>query len=163
MTTRYKARQRPAYFCSAYWRSDLQECCGRITAVTLDDLVVQEVLRALEPAALELSLRAIENVEQERQRLHEQWRQKRERAQYEVGRAERQYHAVEPENRLVVRTLEARWEEALKKQRELEEEYHRFLAKLPATLSAPDRERIQALSQNVPSLWYAGGTTATDR
>ena len=136
MSTRYKTRQRPAYFCNEYWRSDLQECCGRITAATLDDLVVKELLRALEPAALELSLRAIENVEQERQRLHDQWRQKLERVQHEVGRAERQYHAVEPENRLVARTLEARWEEALKKQRQLEEEYHRFLAKLPATLSA---------------------------
>jgi DNA invertase Pin-like site-specific DNA recombinase len=163
LSTRYKARQRPAYFCNEYWRSDRQECCGRITAATLDDLVVQELLRALEPAALELSLRAIENVEQERQRLHEQWRQKLERVQHEVGRAERQYHAVEPENRLVARTLEARWEEALKKQRTLEEEYHRFLAKLPATLSPTDRERIQALSQNVPTLWYATGTTALDR
>jgi DNA invertase Pin-like site-specific DNA recombinase len=163
MTTRYKTRQRPAYFCNEYWRSDLQECCGRITAATLDDLVVRELLRALEPAALELSLRAIENVEQERKRLHDQWRQKLERVQYEVSRAERQYHAVEPENRLVARTLEARWEEALKKQRELEEEHHRFLAKLPATLSATDRERIQALSRNVPSLWHAEGTTAVDR
>jgi DNA invertase Pin-like site-specific DNA recombinase len=163
MSTRYKARQRPAYFCNEYWRSNLQECCGRITAVTLDELVVRELLHALEPAALELSLRAIENVEQERQRLHDQWRQKLERMQYEVSRAERQYHAVEPENRLVGRTLEARWEEALKKLRTLEEEYHRFLAKLPATLSAADRERIQALAQNVPSLWNAAGTTATDR
>lgn len=163
MSTLYKTRQRPSYYCNEYWRSDLQECCGRITAATLDDLVVQEVLRALEPAALELSLRAIENVEQERKRLHDQWRQKLERVQHEVGRAERQYHAVEPENRLVVRTLEARWEEALKKQRELKEEYHRFLAKLPTTLNATDRERIQALSQNVPSLWHAAGTTAKDR
>jgi DNA invertase Pin-like site-specific DNA recombinase len=163
MSTRYKARQRPAYFCNEYWRSDLPECCGRITATALDDLVAQELLRALEPATLELSLRAIENVEQERKRLHDQWRQKLERAQYEVGRAERQYHATEPENRLVARTLEARWEEALKKRRELEEEHHRFLAKLPATLSATDRERIQALSQNVPSLWNAADTTALDR
>jgi DNA invertase Pin-like site-specific DNA recombinase len=163
MSTVYKTRQRPAYFCNEYWRSELQECCGRITAQTLDDLVVRELLRALEPAALELSLRAIENVEQERKRLHDQWRQKLERVQYDVSRAERQYHAVEPENRLVVRTLEARWEEALKKQRELEEEYHRFLTKLPATLSATDRERIQSLSQNVPSLWHAADTAATDR
>ena len=57
----------------------------------------------------------------------------------DVARAERQYHAVEPENRLVARTLEARWEDALKKQRQVEEDYHRFLAKLPATLSGADR------------------------
>jgi DNA invertase Pin-like site-specific DNA recombinase len=163
MSTRYKTDQQPSYYCNEYWRSALQEPCSRITASALDELVVRELFRALEPAALELSLRAIENVEQERQRLHDQWRQKLERAQYEVGRAERQYHAVEPENRLVARTLEARWEEALKKQRQVEEEYHRFLAKLPATLSATDRERIQALSQNVPSLWNAAATTAADR
>ena len=163
MSTRYKTRQRPAYFCNEYWRSDLQECCGRITAATVDDLVVKELLRALEPAALELSLRAVENLEQERKRLHDQWRQKLERVQHEVDRAQRQYHAVEPENRLVARTLEARWEEALKKQRQLEEEYHRFLSKLPAMLSDKDRERIQALSQDVSSLWNAAETTAADR
>ena len=45
----------------------------------------------------------------------------------------------------------------------MEEEYHRFLAKLPATLSAADRERIQALSESVATLWHAAGTSALDR
>ena len=102
---------------------------------------------ALEPAALDLSLRAIENAERERKRLHDQWRQTLERARQDVERAERQYHAVEPENRLVARTLEARWEDALKKQRQVEEDYHRFLARLPATLSGADRQRIRSLSE----------------
>jgi DNA invertase Pin-like site-specific DNA recombinase len=164
LATRYKAPQQPSSYFKRYWRPDgALEDCGRITAAVLDDLVVKELLRALEPASLELSLRAIENVEQERQRLHDHWRQKLERVQHEVSRAERHYHAVEPDNRLVARTLEARWEEALKKQRQLEEEYHRFLAKLPTTLSATDRERIQALAQNVPSLWNAAETTVADR
>ena len=123
----------------------------------------REVLRALEPAALELSLRAIENVEQERKRLHDQWRQTLERARQEVARAERQYHAVEPENRLVARTLEARWEDALKKQRQVEEEYHRFLAKLPATLSAADRERIQVAFRERRHALARAGTSAVDR
>ena len=164
LETRYKTHQQPSYYVKRYWRrSGVLEQCGRITAAVLDDLVVKELLRALEPASLELSLRAIENVEQERQRLHDHWRQKLERVQHEVSRAERRYHAVEPDNRLVARTLEARWEEALKKQRQMEEEYHRFLAKLPTTLSATDRERIQALAQNVPSLWNAADTTTADR
>src|SRR5262249_33116075 len=82
---------------------------------------------------------------------------------HEAERAERQYHAVEPENRLVARTLEARWEEALKQQRQVEEDYHRFLAKLPATLSAADRERDRDLSRNVAALWHAAGTSVQDR
>jgi transposase-like protein len=163
MTTRYKADKRPGYYCGEYWRLALDEPCGHISAATLDDLVAREVLRALEPAALDLSLRAIENVEQERKRLHDQWRQTLERARQDVARAERQYHAVEPENRLVARTLESRWEDALKKLRQAEEDYHRFLAKLPPTLSGADRQRIQALSDSVATLWHAPGTSALDR
>lgn len=163
MATRYKEDKRPSYYCGEYWRLPLHEPCGHISAATLDDLVAREVLRALEPAALDLSLRAIENVEQERKRLHDQWRQTLERARQDVVRAERQYHAVEPENRLVARTLEARWEEALKNLRQAEEEYHRSLAKLPATLSNADRQRILSLSKSVSTLWHAPGTSALDR
>jgi DNA invertase Pin-like site-specific DNA recombinase/transposase-like protein len=163
MATRYKTDKRPSYYCGEHSRSPLDGYCGHISAATLDDLVAREVLRALEPAALDLSLRAIENVEQERKRLHDQWRQTLERMRQDVARAERLYHAVEPENRLVARTLEARWEDALKKQRQAEEEYHRFLAKLPATLSVADRQRIKSLSDSVAELWRAPGTSAPDR
>jgi DNA invertase Pin-like site-specific DNA recombinase len=163
MTTRYKADKKPGYHCGEYWRLALDEPCGCIAATTLDDLVAREVLCALEPAALDLSLRAIEGAERERKRLHDQWHQTLERARQDVARAERQYHAVEPENRLVARTLEERWEEALKKQRQVEEDYHRFLARLPATLSEADRQRIRSLSTSVAALWHAPGTTASDR
>ncbi len=163
MASRYKADKRPSYYCGEHARSPMIEYCGHISAATLDALVAREVLRALEPAALDLSLRAIENVEQERNRLHRQWRQALERVGQEVARAERQYQAVEPENRLVARTLEARWEDALKKQRQVEEEYHRFRAKLPATIGAADRERIKSLSGSIATLWHAAGTSAVDR
>jgi len=163
MMTHYHTGKRPSYYCGEKSRSPLDEYCGHISAATLDDLVAREVLRALEPATLDLSLRAIENVEQERKRLHDQWRQTLERARQEVARAERQYQSVEPENRLVARSLEARWEETLKKQREAEEEYHRFLVRLPATLSVADRERIQTLSKSIATLWNAPETSAADR
>jgi DNA invertase Pin-like site-specific DNA recombinase/transposase-like protein len=163
IATRYKTDKRPSYYCGEHSRSPLDGYCGHISAATLDDLVTREVLRALEPAALDLSLRAIENVEQERKRLHDQWRQTLERARQDVARAERQYHAVESENRLVARTLEARWEDALKKQRQAEEEHHRFLAKLPATLGVADRQRIKSLSESVATLWHAPETSALDR
>ena len=163
MSTRYKTDKRPSYYCGEYWRQALDEPCGHIAAATLDELIASEVLRALEPASLELSLRAIENVEQERKRLHDHWRQTLERARHEAERAERQYHAVEPENRLVARTLEERWEEELKKVRQAEEDYDRFLGKLPTTLSAADRQRIKSLSDSVVALWDAPETSAQDR
>lgn len=166
MNTRYPGDKKPSYQCTEYYKdvlAELTEPCGRIAAATLDNLVTREVLRALEPAALELSLRAIENVERDRKRLHTQWRQRLERVGHEVARAERQYQLIEPENRLVARTLEARWEETLKRQREAEEEYNRFLAQQPATLSSVERNRICSLSENIAQLWNAESTTAIDR
>ena len=79
-----------------------------------------------------------------------------------TGRA-RHFHAVEPENRLVGRELERRWEEALHEQRRLEEEYDRFARAQPATLSAAEREQIRSLAQAIPALWQAVTTTPADR
>lgn len=163
MQTRYSGDKKPSYYCAEYLRLPLEEPCGHIAAAPLDELIAREALRALEPATLELSLLAIANIEQERQRLHDHWKQTLERARQDAARAERHYQAVEPENRLVARTLEARWEEALNKQRQAEEEYHRFLAKLPVTLSDSDREKIVALSASLPTLWNAAETSALDR
>jgi DNA invertase Pin-like site-specific DNA recombinase len=166
MNTRYPGDKKPCYQCNEFYTAKVaqfSEPCGRIAAATLDDLVTSEVLRALEPAALELSLRAIEEVERDRKRLHEQWHQRLQRVRQEAARAERQYQLTEPENRLVARTLEARWEEALTRQRQEEEEYNRFLAQQPATLTSAERNRIRALSENVGHLWNAEGTSVIDR
>jgi DNA invertase Pin-like site-specific DNA recombinase len=137
--------------------------CQGLAGRPLDDLVAAQVLAALEPAALELSLVAADDLEQERARLHRVRQQEVERAGYEAQRAQRQYDAVEPENRLVARELERRWEEALKEQRRWEEAYARFCRAQPAGLSAAEREQIRALAQDLPALWCAAGTTATDR
>ena len=121
------------------------------------------MLRAVEPAALELSLRAAERVEQDRERLHRHWRQRLERAEYEADRARRQYDAVDPENRLVARELERQWEQKLAEQQRLEEDYARFQHEQPRHLTAADRERIRALAADVPALWQAATTTMADR
>src|SRR5207244_612486 len=81
----------------------------------------------------------------------------------EAQRAERQYQAVEPENRLVARSLEQRWEASLRTQRALQEQYDRFVQDQPRQLSADDRSRIRALADDLPALWHSPQTTAADR
>jgi hypothetical protein len=137
--------------------------CQGLAGRVLDDLVAAQVLAALEPAALELNLAASDDIQQERARLHRNWQQQLERAHYVAERARRQYDAVEPENRLVARDLERRWEDALKEQRRLEEEYARFGHNQPQGLSAGEREQIRALARDLPALWHAPATTAADR
>ena len=157
----YRTKGKPYYVCSLR-RLEGSNCCG-LGAAAIDDLVGQQVLRALEPAAVELSLQAVQQVHQERERLHRHWQQRLERASQEAHRAERQYQTVEPENRLVARTLEQRWEEALRQERALQEEYERFLQDQPRQLGAAERQRIQALARDIPALWQAPETTAAER
>lgn len=82
-------------------------------------MIAGRILAAITPAALEASLAAVADVEQQRRQLAEQWRTRLERARYDTERAARQFHAVEPENRLVGRELERRWEEAPKNEQSL--------------------------------------------
>jgi hypothetical protein len=137
--------------------------CQSLTGGPLDALVSAWVLRALEPSALEVSFQVAADVEAQRHKLHQHWQQRLERAQYAVARAERQYSAVEPENRLVARSLERQWEEALAAHETLQADYRRFLVDQPMTLSAPEREAIRRLAQDIPTLWQASSTTVADR
>ena len=157
----YRTKAKPYYECMRR-KLEGSSCCG-LGAAAVDDLVSQQLLRALEPAAMELSLQAMRNVHQERERLHHHWEQRLQRAVQEAQRAERQYHAVEPENRLVARSLEQRWEESLRTQCALQEEYDRFLQDQPRQLSEDERVQILALAGDIPTLWNSPQTPAADR
>lgn len=137
--------------------------CQSLSGQCLEALVSTQVLEALQPAALELHLAAAADVAQERQRLHQHWQQQLERARYETERAARQYQTVEPENRLVARELERRWEVALTEQNRLTQDYERFCRSQPATLSAAEQEQIRLLARDIPQLWHADTTTTAER
>jgi hypothetical protein len=137
--------------------------CQYLPGEPIDAFVSQWVLTALEPAALTLSLEATAHLEQERQTLDQLWQQRLERAAYEAERAARHYRAIEPEHRLVARQLAKDWEEKLTAQRQLQEEYERFVQAQPQSLSGAEREAIAQLAHNIPALWHAATTTMAER
>jgi DNA invertase Pin-like site-specific DNA recombinase len=153
----------PRYFCAAKQVVYGEPRCQSLAARALDDEVVRLTLKALTPAALEVSLQVAQDILKQRTAAEAHWLQRLERAAYEAERAARQYHAVEPENRLVARTLESAWEEKLCVQRELQESYERFLCEQPKTLTAAEQEQIRRLAGDVPLLWHADSTTDADR
>jgi DNA invertase Pin-like site-specific DNA recombinase len=164
MATRYSNNGHSLrYSCSCMAVDYAAPYCQSLVGSPLDELITREVFRALTPAALEISLKVAEDLEQERARHLALWEQRLERARYEVERAGRQYNAVEPENRLVARTLEKQWEQALEAEETLKMEYARFVAREPAVLSVEQREAIQRLSSDIPALWHASTTTSADR
>jgi len=157
------SRNRYSYVCSRE-RSDYGGAlCQHFSGALLDEAVSQQALQALQPAALEVSLRVAEDLEADQARLYGQWRNQLERARYDADRAERQYHAVEPENRLVARTVEKAWEEKLAAERKLQEEFTRFRAHHPQTLTTDQKEQILALASDIPALWRAENTTNVQR
>ena len=163
MLVHYNGRK-PYYFClGGYSHQGTGKTCQMISGLVLDNMVAEHAMKALQPAALELSLTAAENIEQERRELHQHWRQRLERAEYEVDRARRQYNAVEPENRLVVRELERQWETVLLEKRKLDEQYHRFQSERPDRLSSDQRAAILSLASDIPALWKAASTSNADR
>jgi hypothetical protein len=163
MRTLYQAHGKAQYACNHRLLTGEGPRCPGLAARAVDGLIAQQVLRALEPAAVELSMQVHADVEQERKRLEKHWQQRRQRARYDVELAERRYQAVDPDNRLVASTLEKRWEELLAQDKQLQEEYDRFLRQTPVGLSAAERARITALTSDIPTLWNAPGTTNVDR
>jgi hypothetical protein len=137
--------------------------CQQMAARSLDDQVVAQVLSALAPAALELSVTAARQIEARRAEVDRIWRQRLERADFLCDRARRQYQLAEPENRLVARQLEREWEAALAERARLGEEYERYQRQRPARLSAAELAAIRALAGDIPALWAAPATTVTDR
>ncbi len=164
LTTRYSnngygLRYTCATLRSSYGGDNCQSFCGQ----SLDELVTSLIFEVLKPAALEVSLQVAENLQAEREQLDHQWHCRLERSRYQVQRAERQYQAVEPENRLVARTLEKQWEEALQTQAQLQADYQQFLMQHPTPLSREQRQAMEQLAHQIPQLWNAPTTTSDQR
>jgi hypothetical protein len=143
--------------------SEERACHLNLYKVELDDLIVEKVLEAVKPSALEVSIQLSEDIEKERKDLLANWGKQLERAKYEVERAYRQYNAAEPENRLVARTLEKKWEEALSAEEKLKQEHAQFISKQPSTLSSSERDAIRQLASDIPGLWESPTTTVQEK
>lgn len=129
----------------------------------LDQAISEMFLAAVQPAELEATLAALARLEEERQTLDRQWQLRLERASYQARLAERQYDSVDPENRLVARALEKRWNEALVELDQLEKEYAVALRSELAPLNEAEQQAVRQLAHDLPALWHAPTTTMTDR
>jgi DNA invertase Pin-like site-specific DNA recombinase/transposase len=137
--------------------------CQTLGGGRLDRAVAAAFLEAVTPAGVAASTGAIaELTDQHDARLAGQ-RLALERAEFEAQRAERQFDACEPENRLVARTLERKLEDALagvaREQRTLAALEHAR----PAPLTPQEREALTRLARDLPRLWAAKTTTDRDR
>ena len=152
----------PVYVCVADQNSEGRPRCQEVRALAVDAEVERLILEALTPDRIALAVAALGEIEEETRAMERQWSLKRERARYDAERARRQYDAVEPENRLVARSLERVWEERLRRADQIEQEYDAWRREQAVSISDSDRQEILALGEDLPRLWHAA-TTAISR
>jgi hypothetical protein len=129
----------------------------------IDAAVAQALLEAMRPAQLEVSMAAFDQVAAQARQLDHQWQLTLERAHQEAELARRRFMGVEPENRLVGRTLEREWNERLAEIERMERD-----ATLRPTLASrlvhsEERRRVLALAQDLSKVWHAPATPQTAR
>jgi hypothetical protein len=161
MSTRYYWSGQAAYECTARRVDQMATpTCRSISAISVDEAVAGRLLEALDPEEVALALAAADEVADRRSRRSRAAELAVERARFEADRAERAFHACEPENRLVARSLESRWEQKLAALADAEKTLAETNASLPAL---PSRVELEALTANMTALWNAPSTSPRDR
>lgn len=164
MTVRYMPDGiRPVYVCARLHTDFAGQTCQVMRGDGLDAAVAQLLLAAIEPAQLTIALEAVEHLEAQAQAIDRQWHLRLERARYEANRARRQYLEVEPEHRLVARSLEREWNEKLSTLDQLERDYAALRPAASSQVSEAERQGIIDLVHDLPAVWHAKTTTHAER
>ena len=154
----------PAYHCPGNNIANGRgEYCLRVGGRQIDGAVARAFLTALAPAGLQASIVAAQQIESDQDAVVAQMGLQVERARYEAQRAERRYRAVDPDNRLVARGLEAEWENSLRDLHAAEADLARRQAEKARVLSPEERAGILALGKDIERVWSAPSTTDRDR
>lgn len=158
MRVNYKPQQR--YTCTALAAEYGAATCLHVDGASLEAVVVEAFFAALAPAEVDLLEEMAATQQADHARLAQHYADQIARAEYEARLAQRQYQAVDPENRLVAAELERRWELALRAVAEAREAAEAF-ARQPDTPSLPPEMQAQLrdLGQHLPRLWASGRLT----
>ena len=159
---RVRYRDKPAYVCEADKVRFDEPRCQFFPYVHVDQAVAAAFLEAVQPAAIEAALSALNELEAEHNALSRQWRQQLDRAAHAVAVAKARYEQVDPTLRLVAAELEQAWETALQRQRQLQQEWERIQT-AQADISTADVALVRQLAADLPALWAAETTMISDR
>jgi hypothetical protein len=140
-----------------------QAICWSVSGEPIDRAVEDTFLSTMVPAEIDLSIAVEREAGDQAQSLEAQWQARLEQARYEARRAERRYKAVDPDNRIVARTLERDWEARLQELDEVERQYAESRRARRVDLTAADRAALRAIARDLPAVWRAETTPQADR
>jgi DNA invertase Pin-like site-specific DNA recombinase len=164
MSPRYHRGPTAVYAClSLSVRPGAERRCWSVSTRAVDRAVAAIFLQSIHVPELEIALAVARETERQAQEVERQWALRRERLTYDARLAERRYKAVDPDNRVVARTLERDWDEKLRELERLENDYQAARRAHKLDLSEEDRARILALAKDLPRVWDAPTTTHAER
>lgn len=142
------------YYCRGALINDNTKGCLSFGGLRVDRALGNAVLEGMAPLGVEAAMQAATLQDQEqRERIHQKELCLQE-ARYQAARAARQYHSVDPENRLVASELEKRWNDALDQVHVLEDDLRSLTEQLGQNFSAGEKAKIAELGRNLPQLWH---------
>jgi DNA invertase Pin-like site-specific DNA recombinase len=156
----YDGEGNGSYYCRT---SGTNRACQWIRCASIDKTVEEVVLDTITHEHLDVALKVFERISERARELGNQWEKRIEAARYEADKAARRYYQVDPENRLVARTLESDWNEKLAQVESMVEEYQKLRQELPFTLTDEQRKRILDLAEDIPRLWREPTTRESQR
>ena len=127
------------------------------SANKLEGAVVREVLKAIRPAGIAAAIAAEQKLSAQGSERQRWLALELEQACYEADRRERQFNAVEPENRLVIRELQALWDQALNKVERLQQDLQRE-RETHQPIDESQRQQLYSLATDFPRLWELPST-----
>jgi DNA invertase Pin-like site-specific DNA recombinase len=154
LTVRYTGSRHDAlrYSC---WRGFLdngEPRCIAFGGMPADEAIAREVLRVVQPAAIEAAILASEAEEHKQDQVEAALQRELEAARYAARRAQKQYDAADPENRLVADELERRWNVALKLVQAIELKLEQQ-ARSQGQITPPSREDFVDLAADLEAIW----------
>jgi DNA invertase Pin-like site-specific DNA recombinase len=159
LTVRYTGNRHNVlrYTCNRGWLDNGEARCIAFGGIPVDEAIAREVLRVVQPAAIEAAIQASQQEARLRDQVLEALRRDLEAAQYAAQRTQRQFDAADPENRLVTGELERRWNVALTQVREIELKIATHQGGVAAHRPAIEEEFVD-LARDLESVWQDAGT-----
>ena len=157
MTIRYKYRSQkrldPVYLCQRHRIERWESSCQYIPGAAIDEAISKLLLESVTPLTLEVALQVQEELENRFNEVDKLRKQQVERAEYEANLARRRFMKVDPDNRLVVDTLEAEWNEKLRELQDANDYYETHRYRESEKLKQVQQKEVLRLAKDFSKLW----------
>jgi DNA invertase Pin-like site-specific DNA recombinase len=156
MTVRYHERREsisPDYVCQRKGIENAEPICQRIPGATIDRVIGDLLVEFVNPVTLDIALAVQAELEAHLGEADQLREQQVARARYEADLARRRYMRVDPENRLVADSLEADWNDKLKRLAETQQECEKLQAQDRRRISAEQQPAVRSLAEDFPRVW----------